>query len=147
MTAPVIVESENIAMTAPVVVENQSEHVRIMSFVMPKSKYKNIAELPVPNQSDVMLKEQPEETMVVSTFSGSFTKYLKDQKLKELLENVKKDYPDIKLDEIHPVYMGYNPPWTISFLRTNELGLKVINLPSQLSPPKIDTTENVVSSQ
>ncbi|KAJ3216788.1 hypothetical protein HDU67_008965 [Dinochytrium kinnereticum] len=122
MTAPVITErpSEKIQMTAPVVTEGTGDSMQRMSFVMP-SKYSRISDLPVPSDPRVALKEVPQQTLAVITFSGFWSEEIGKKKEKELREACKQDSIALKTDENSAITCRYNPPWTIPFFRTNEV--------------------------
>ena len=120
MTAPVQQkENQKIAMTAPVQQQSMGKSWR-MSFVMP-SKYR-LDSLPVPNNNRVRLKEILTKKFVVIEFSGTNSN-----------ENVTKH--EIKLmnyieaNQINiigsPKYAFYNAPWTLPFLRRNEVMIEI----------------------
>ena len=120
MTAPVQQkENQKIAMTAPVQQQSMGKSWR-MSFVMP-SKYR-LDSLPVPNNNRVRLKEIMTKKFVVIEFSGTnsnenVTKH----------ENQLMNY--IEANQINfigsPKYAFYNAPWTLPFLRRNEVMIEI----------------------
>ena len=120
MTAPVQQkENQKIAMTAPVQQQSMGKSWR-MSFVMP-SKYK-LDSLPVPNNNRVRLKEILTKKFVVIEFSGTnsnenVTKH----------ENQLMNYIEAKQINIIglPKYAFYNAPWTLPFLRRNEVMIEI----------------------
>lgn len=121
MTAPVMIENENveIAMTAPVLQQKEDSGWR-MQFVMP-SEF-TINTLPLPNNSDVTLKTLPKSKFAVVRFSG----FLSEENIREnsdkLLEWIAdKGYTIAS----QPQSAGYDPPWTIPFLRRNEVMVKL----------------------
>jgi hypothetical protein len=84
-----------------------------MRFFLPASEIKSKSEAPQPSKENVRVVDVPERTVAVRTFSGYFRKANVDENTKALLEkNVKEDHVEV---------FGWNPPWTISFLRTNEV--------------------------
>ena len=117
MTAPVMLEphSEKIAMTVPVTLQPQAGRWRL-SFVMP-SQF-TLDSLPSPNNPNVKLKQIPSRTMAVVTFSGLVDERVIAGKLAELLAWM-------AARQLNPVanyeLARYNPPWTLPFLRRNEL--------------------------
>ncbi|KAI8852861.1 regulatory factor, effector binding domain-containing protein [Chytridium lagenaria] len=126
MTAPVITApaTTKIAMTGPVTTTESEDQVH-MSFVMP-SKYQKISDLPFPVDPRVRLTEVPTQTMAVITFSGFCSKATQIQKEKDLREACKKDSVGLMTGEGSVVLARYNPPFTIPFLRTNEIMIHVM---------------------
>ena len=119
MTSPVLTEGEKIAMTAPVLSDN-GQTSWTMSFSIP-SKY-SIETLPTPNNPKVKIKEIEEKTMAAIRFSGFMSDYnfnSYENKLKRYLEN--NNY------EVNGNFLraGYNPPWTLPFLRRNEVIVEI----------------------
>jgi len=119
MTAPVVQEKpghQKLAMTAPVV-QSATEEGWVMSFVMP-SEYK-MSDLPTPNDKRVVLEDVPAKTIGVIRFSGFWTASTNQEKAKELKEWL----VAIGKYEIaaEPGFAGYDPPWTLPFLRRNEM--------------------------
>jgi hypothetical protein len=115
MTAPVII-SEQIQMTTPVVSDEQS-----MSFVMPAGK--TITEMPEPLDEKVQLSTVPPREIAVIRFSGlARPKKVKAMKTR-LVDGLKNAGIETRGT---PFLMGYNPPWTLWFLRRNEVGIEII---------------------
>lgn len=120
MTAPVAQSAETIAMTAPVGQSQDAQGRWVIRFTMP-SKY-TMATLPVPNDAEVKLVEVPPETIAVLRFTGSTgTDAVKDQQTK-LLATLKAS-PWTATGT--PIAWFYDPPWTIPFLRRNEVAVPV----------------------
>jgi hypothetical protein len=121
MTAPVAQEpvSEKIAMTAQVTqIENAGTW--IVRFMMP-SAY-TLEALPEPNDPKVQLRRLPATRFVVLRFSGLAGKSDVDAKSKELLAAAKAHH----LRASGPVALAqYNPPWTLWFMRRNEVMIPV----------------------
>lgn len=117
MTAPVSQEagSEKIAMTAPVSQERRGDQWRI-AFVMP-SEY-TMDTLPQPTDPKVSLHQVPSRRMAGITYSGSWSRerYEKHRALLESFMQKKKLQP---IGE--PVLARYNSPFTLWFLRRNEV--------------------------
>jgi len=118
MTSPVESKKETskIAMTSPVTM-NQSGNKFTMSFSMP-SKY-TLKQLPEPLDSRIKFREIKEKLVAVHRFSWLSSKDKNDKKAKELREWLKKS--DKYTYKSTYSYAGYNPPWTIPFLRRNEV--------------------------
>jgi hypothetical protein len=117
MTTPVSQEtgSEKIAMTAPVSQEQTGGQWRI-AFVMP-SEY-TMDTLPQPVDPKVLLKQIPSRRMAAITYSGTWSRerYEEHKALLEAIIQRKKLHP---LGE--PVLARYNSPFTLWFLRRNEV--------------------------
>jgi hypothetical protein len=118
MTSPVESKQEpsKIAMTSPVMM-NQNGQSFTMSFSMP-SKY-TLNDLPVPLDSRIKFREVKEKIVAVHRFSWLSSKAKNDKKAKELGEWLKKSGKYTYKNTYS--YAGYNPPWTIPFLRRNEV--------------------------
>ena len=117
MTAPVVSRdaSEKIEMTAPVLSE-EVEKGWYISFNMPKQFTKET--LPIPNNSEVKIIEMPAEKYAVITFSG----LVREKKYTEMLNLLHIEMKTRNLEPKGPVILArYNPPWTLPFLRRNEL--------------------------
>ena len=132
MTAPVAIEpaarSEKISMTAPVSVEPQGDPVGgamrgkrwRVQFTMP-SEY-SMATLPKPVNPAVTLREVPGKRYAVLVFSGFAGEEKVQEKTDELLAWLKAK----KRKAIGtPQLARYNPPWTLPFLRRNEILVEV----------------------
>lgn len=113
---------EKIAMTAPVIQQPDSngQNVWKVKFVMP-SDYK-LETLPIPDNVNIQLFKVPGKKFVVIRFSGRSTHYNLSSHLKLLEDYVK----DNKIRTVgQPVYAYYNPPWTLPFLRRNEIMFEI----------------------
>ena len=124
MTAPVSQEpkGETIAMTAPVGQEPfERENTWRISFTMPSSY--TMQNLPTPNNKQVSLRELPKETFAAVRFSGLNRKSLVLEKTRDL-RNWLKDQGRKEVGT-EPIYARYNPPWTLWFLRRNEILIQV----------------------
>lgn len=120
MTSPVTQQqSQKIAMTAPVSqqVDNKGWAV---NFVMP-SQY-SLETLPRPNNDKVIIKEVPSKTFAVIRFSGMNT----NKNIATHEDKLQQYISENKLDSLsEPVYAFYNPPWTLPFMRRNEVMIEV----------------------
>jgi hypothetical protein len=105
-------------MTAPVLSE-EVEKGWYISFNMPKQYTKET--LPIPNNSEVKIIEMPAEKYAVITFSG----LVREKKYSEMLNLLNEEMKKRNLDPKSPAILArYNPPWTLPFLRRNELMIK-----------------------
>lgn len=128
MTAPVINTGgggEQVAMTAPVV-----NAAGKMAFVLP-SKYKTVEEAPKPVDPLVTVRQVPERDTAVLTFYGTATDDAISKRAAELAgvllnEGIPPLHPPASEGGL-PTYevLRYNPPFTIPFLRTNEVLMEV----------------------
>lgn len=116
MTSPVIT-SEKIAMTAPVITSRKDYK---MSFVMP-SNY-TLKTLPKPLTQKIKIETQKSKKLAVLRFTG-FTSEPKLQRLeKVLIQELAKN----KIKRKGNIFlMRYNSPWSIPFLRRNELAVEI----------------------
>ena len=120
MTAPVQQqESQKIAMTAPVQQQSTGRSWQI-SFVMP-SKYSRET-LPEPKNDRVRLKEILTKKFVVIEFSGTNS----NENVTEH-ENQLMNYTEANQIKIigSPKYAFYNAPWTLPFMRRNEVMIEI----------------------
>ena len=120
MTAPVQQkENQKIAMTAPVQ-QQLTENLWKISFVMP-SKY-SMESLPVPNNNRVRLKEILAKRFVVIEFSGTNSTENVKQHENQLMNYIEANQINIIGS---PKYAFYNAPWTLPFLRRNEVMIEI----------------------
>lgn len=117
MTVPVAMrpESEKISMTVPVSIKQASGLWRVY-FVMP-GQY-TLETLPKPNNPAVTLREMPVNNYAVIRFSG----FTGEDKIASKTANLMtwlETKGIIPIDK--PELARYNPPWTLPFLRRNEV--------------------------
>lgn len=121
MTAPVVQEraSEKIAMTAPVLQEKSARGWR-MAFVLPSKL--TIDTAPEPSDPNVTVRKAKGKKVAVVRYSGRLRETRIEAnaaKLKGWIEaNGYKAISD-------PVSAGYDPPWTLPFLRRNEVQVEI----------------------
>lgn len=126
MTAPVSQESSGlkISMTAPVS-QQASAGKWAVSFMMPASY--TLATLPVPDDSSITLRQVPARRMAAVRYSGTWSE-------KNYLENKEKLETWIQENGFkisgEPVWARYNPPFTLWFLRRNEILIPVVTRPA-----------------
>lgn len=125
MTAPVSQESkgEKIAMTAPVG-QQRSSGTWAVSFMMPASY--TLATLPVPDDNSITVRQVPARRMAAVRYSGTWSEknYLD---YKERLENwIRENGFQISGEA---VWARYNPPFSLWFLRRNEILIPVVTRP------------------
>lgn len=116
MTAPVTQQSsETIAMTAPVT-QQANEKGWVIRFVMP-STY-TLETLPRPTDDRISIQSIPKRRQAVIRFSGASSPENLDEHWEKLRAYLKEN---TLIPQGAPVYAFYNPPWTLPFLRRNEI--------------------------
>jgi predicted transcriptional regulator YdeE len=124
MTAPVTMqpnskksdgESQKIAMTAPVNMQQDDGKWRVQ-FTMP-SQY-TMQTLPKPNNPNITITEVPAQTYGVIKFSGLAGSKKVATKTEELQSWMQTENLNVTGE---PELARYNPPWTLPFLRRNEV--------------------------
>lgn len=121
MTAPVIAstegdaDGEKIDMTAPVIAEEQQGGWRY-AFVLPAGYTLDSA--PTPLNPDVRIREIKTRRVAALSYSGRWNQSAFGEHAKRLLDW-------LQLKQIEPASLprsaAYDPPWTIPFLRRNEV--------------------------
>ena len=124
MTAPVSQQpnraGDEIAMTAPVAQSRNSGGQWTIRFFMP-SKW-TMETLPAPDDDDVRLVTVPAETVAVLRFTG-------DRSPKAVASHAEDLAKTLQDNGIRPLGQStawfYDPPWTLPFLRRNEIAIPV----------------------
>ncbi len=111
--------SEKIAMTAPVT-QQASGGGWVVRFIMP-AQY-TLQTLPRPRNVAVKLRELPAQRLAVIRFSGRATAEALQRETAELQAFVEERHWHALAA---PTYAFYNPPWTLPFLRRNEVMIAV----------------------
>jgi len=122
MTTPVEVAGRGteIAMTAPVEVGTAEEEGVRMAFYLP-AEY-DLESAPRPTDEEVHLVAAPERTLAVVRFSWRPTRDRIESESERLLATLER--ADIESTG-EPLFMGYDAPWTLPFLRRNEVAVEV----------------------
>jgi len=144
MTAPVVMETpvkgDKIAMTAPVVMSNKGDKIamtapvamsgstagetkiKTMQFILP-AEFDSLDKIPKPTNPKVKVKQVDPAVGVVHRFTGFFNDEINTVKAKNLAAQLKEDGLDISEETVLANYQfwGYNPPFTIPFMRRNEV--------------------------
>ena len=107
-------EEQEIAMTAPV--QQSMEGDREMAFMMP-AEYA-LEDLPEPEDQRVSFREAPAYTAAVIQFSGWASAERADKNWQQLRQFLIAEGIDITGE---PTLNQYNPPWTLPFMRRNEI--------------------------
>lgn len=123
MTGPVETErtGRTIPMTAPVETDRtgDADEVR-MAFYLPPEYDADSA--PEPTDDDVEVVEVPERTLAVGRFTWRPTDVRVARETDRLLETLETAGVPLVGE---PFFMGYDAPWTIPFLRRNEVAVEV----------------------
>jgi len=121
MTVPVTeaVAPEKIAMTVPVTQESKSDGMR-MTFYMP-SKY-TLESLPEPEDARIRFNVVPPERFAVIRFSGLASEGSINKHTKLLRAFINRRQ---LTSSGEPIKAFYNAPWTLPFLRRNEIWIPV----------------------
>ena len=121
MTAPVLQEpvSEKISMTAPVLQEKKGD-AWVMAFVMPEGS--RLETLPVPLDPAVTLRAVQGKKVAVIRYSGLHSESNLRNYAEKLTEWLKKKGYSVRSQ---PRAASYDPPWTLPFLRRNEVHIDI----------------------
>jgi hypothetical protein len=124
--------SLKIAMTAPVTatVGVSDDATRTVAFTMPHAE--TLETLPSPVDHRVRLRSMPERHVAVLSFAGRYGGRLPGKKRAELLRQVRA----ARLTPIGEVFFaGYDAPYTLPFLRRNEVFVEVTSSVPASAPP------------
>lgn len=107
---------QEIAMTAPVQSTMPEQSDAQMAFVVP-SEF-DLQDLPTPNDSRVAFREEPAYRAAVIQFSG----WMSDKKAERHWQKLSTFLVEQGIQSLgEPTLNQYNPPWTLPFLRRNEI--------------------------
>jgi hypothetical protein len=112
---------KKIKMTAPVLQETVKDGWKVQ-FIMPA--YLMMDELPKPMDNEIQLQETDEQRMAVIRFSGR----IKESRLEHFSAHLQQ-FLQIQgcKTQSSAIYAFYNPPWTLPFMRRNEVWFSVAN--------------------
>ena len=132
MTGPVLSkEPQPIAMTAPVL-SGGSSNVGSMAFVLPKEL--TLTTAPKPISPDVRLREIPARVCAVMQFTWNVREEGAKNMAKDFITELRKDGLKTRGEWS---LARFNPPFTIPFLRTNEIIVELDEY-EQLCPEESD---------
>jgi len=120
MTAPVTTEPVVLAMTSPVSTTANPDQTHRVSFTMPAGM--TLASLPEPNDPRVTLVALPRRVVAVLRFSG----FSGEARVKDEQHTLLATLGRVGLaTRGAPSLARYDPPWTLPFLRRNELQVEL----------------------
>jgi hypothetical protein len=133
MTTPVSqAPSEKISMTVPVQQGESADGWRV-SFMLP-AEY-TLETAPVPTDSRVYVREVPGRLMAALQFSGRWTEKNYTRRQTELTESVDNESINI-IGEMQRA--AYNAPFSLPFMRRNEVMVAVDRLPAAASVSEVE---------
>jgi hypothetical protein len=121
MTVPVIQQqqAEKLSMTVPVM-QQKLGAVWLMTFILPQGY--TLSTAPEPLDSAVLIHELPDKKVATIRYSGSLTEQGIEEKSAELIDWLtQQHYQAIS----PPRSAAYDPPWTLPFLRRNEVHIDI----------------------
>ena len=111
--------SQKIAMTAPVTQQTAGDSWTVR-FIMPSNW--TLETLPAPNDARVTLEPVAAKRMLAIRFSGTAS----DELIRTKTDELRRYAAAKKLATVgEPLLAFYNPPWTLPFLRRNEVMLEL----------------------
>ena len=117
--------STKLSMTAPVTVDSPEPNMGMrMRFYLP-SKF-NMADLPVPIDERIRLIKLPSQTFAVIRFSGLLTAGSIEKHKLKLFAHIKQQ--SSYKAQGNTLTSAYNAPWTLPFLRRNEVWIPLAQL-------------------
>ncbi|RKD88961.1 SOUL family heme-binding protein [Halopiger aswanensis] len=126
MTAPVAVRGTTVPMTAPVRTAAESDDVT-MAFYLPRTYTPETA--PMPTDPDVRLVVEPPRTVAVRRFFWYATERRVERERTRLREQLSRRGLEARGE---PTLLQYNDPWTPPFMRTNEVEVRLEEVPERL---------------
>ncbi len=109
--------NREVAMTVPVIQQLQGDKRWIIRFKMP-ALYKRVEDLPAPVDNRIKLAKIESTQFVVISFSGTTREQNLSKHYDQLIAFVKQKGIKTRGE---PLYAFFNPPWTLPFLRHNEI--------------------------
>lgn len=92
-----------------------------MTFVMPSGR--SVASLPRPEDARIRVMETPARRIAALPYRGNYDREAVAERGRELLRLV----ADAGLTtKGHPIFAGFDPPHTVSFLRRNEIWIEIV---------------------
>ena len=96
-----------------------------MAFFLPADQYDKASKAPTPAPgTEVEVTEMPQQDLAVLQFSGFASEFVIAEQTQNLKSLLRADGVAFK-DDGTVILNQYNPPWTIPFLRLNEVAIPV----------------------
>jgi hypothetical protein len=124
---------KQLSMTTPVIISSGS-----MEFVLPSGL--TMSSAPLPDDTDVLLKDVTPEVVATREFTGLATDGEVMRQRTALEDALLAD--GITYDNLSFRVLQYNPPYTLPWLRRNEVVLKLVDYP--ITEPVINSTDTPV---
>jgi hypothetical protein len=121
MTTPVLQQPVPGETEATVDQEDRKMTSYRFAFVMPEGY--SVEDLPTPVDAEVFLKEIPARTMTVRTYSGSWSEARYRDNEEALLNALQKEGLETRGQ---PLFARYNAPFSLWFLRRNEVLMEIL---------------------
>ena len=115
------VSQEKIAMTAPVLIEKKSDSAT-MSFIVPQAMATREKGIPQPSASEITVTAAGDLKVAALRFSGRRSSETEAKALEQLRKIAQEGGIELTGDAL---FAYYDPPWTPTFLRRNEVMLRV----------------------
>lgn len=110
------ISRNNIAMTAPVIQEDAGSNSWKILFVMPRGMKK--ADLPVPENSNVLIRQFDESYCAAISFRGNSTQ----DRVQKLDREFRAKLQKYEIEPIGETRLArFDPPWKPGFIRHNEI--------------------------
>jgi hypothetical protein len=109
--------NQKISMTSPVLTLSVGENRWTMFFSMPS--HFTVNTLPIPTDERIQIEKTTERFFAAVRYSGLWDEARNEEETKKLKDWLRR-YPEYEHIS-NPIFAAYNPPWTVPFLRRNEM--------------------------
>lgn len=113
--------------------QDSPEPLKRTAMFMP-AKFQSLDELPKPSSDDIQLSAMPPACYAVIKFAGGINSFRLGDNERRLRVALAKDGVRIDAQDSQSKLWRYNPPWSLPFLRTNELAYKVDLMQEESTP-------------
>jgi hypothetical protein len=129
-------KTEKISMTVPVIIDSKN-----INFVLPKNI--DASSAPLPNIDSITIKNVPSELIAVREFTGIATESETNQQRGKLEDFLISD--GIVYDSESFKVLQYNPPYTLPWVRRNEVSF-VVTMSEYIAHSLVNNNENHASN-